>query len=101
MAIPTEPLGIPRPAPLIEGMQDLAAGRISQERSRSLCGQAIGVHTCPGGDKDSTHSADVEYEELLPALFSGSPSAASTSTSSAAGGSARHPLRPGSRGERR
>jgi 5-methyltetrahydropteroyltriglutamate--homocysteine methyltransferase len=29
----------------------------------------IGVHTCPGGDQDSTHSADVEYAELLPALF--------------------------------
>ena len=29
----------------------------------------IGVHTCPGGDKDSTHSADVDYAELLPTLF--------------------------------
>ena len=29
----------------------------------------IGVHTCPGGDKDSTHSADVDYAELLPELF--------------------------------
>jgi 5-methyltetrahydropteroyltriglutamate--homocysteine methyltransferase len=29
----------------------------------------IGVHTCPGGDKDSTHSADVDYAELLPSLF--------------------------------
>jgi len=29
----------------------------------------IGVHTCPGGDMDSTHSADVDYAELLPALF--------------------------------
>ncbi|HTO75325.1 MAG TPA: cobalamin-independent methionine synthase II family protein [Thermoanaerobaculia bacterium] len=29
----------------------------------------IGVHTCPGGDKDSTHSAEVDYAELLPALF--------------------------------
>jgi 5-methyltetrahydropteroyltriglutamate--homocysteine methyltransferase len=29
----------------------------------------IGVHTCPGGDHDSTHSADVDYAELLPALF--------------------------------
>jgi 5-methyltetrahydropteroyltriglutamate--homocysteine methyltransferase len=33
------------------------------ERSR------IGVHTCPGGDQDSTHSADVDYAELLPELF--------------------------------
>ncbi len=29
----------------------------------------IGVHTCPGGDRDSTHSADVDYADLLPALF--------------------------------
>jgi 5-methyltetrahydropteroyltriglutamate--homocysteine methyltransferase len=29
----------------------------------------VGVHTCPGGDQDSTHSADVDYEELLPSLF--------------------------------
>jgi 5-methyltetrahydropteroyltriglutamate--homocysteine methyltransferase len=29
----------------------------------------IGVHTCPGGDQDSTHSADVDYAALLPALF--------------------------------
>ncbi len=29
----------------------------------------IGVHTCPGGDRDSTHSADVDYAELLPELF--------------------------------
>ena len=34
-----------------------------QERSR------IGVHTCPGGDHNSTHSADVDYAELLPDLF--------------------------------
>ncbi len=33
------------------------------ERSR------IGVHTCPGGDQDSTHSADVDYDSLLPDLF--------------------------------
>ena len=29
----------------------------------------IGVHTCPGGDLDSTHSLDVDYAELLPSLF--------------------------------
>ncbi|MEV7011470.1 cobalamin-independent methionine synthase II family protein [Streptosporangium sp. NPDC051022] len=29
----------------------------------------IGVHTCPGGDQDSTHSLDVDYAELLPRLF--------------------------------
>lgn len=26
----------------------------------------IGVHTCPGGDHDSTHSADVPYVDLIP-----------------------------------
>jgi 5-methyltetrahydropteroyltriglutamate--homocysteine methyltransferase len=31
--------------------------------------QKIGVHTCPGGDRDSTHSAEVDYAELLPSLF--------------------------------
>jgi len=29
----------------------------------------IGVHTCPGGDRDSVHSADVPYNDLLPSLF--------------------------------
>jgi 5-methyltetrahydropteroyltriglutamate--homocysteine methyltransferase len=29
----------------------------------------IGVHTCPGGDQDATHSADVDYADLLPLLF--------------------------------
>ncbi len=29
----------------------------------------VGVHTCPGGDRDSTHSADIDYLELLPGLF--------------------------------
>lgn len=29
----------------------------------------IGVHSCPGGDHDSTHSADVDYHALLPQLF--------------------------------
>jgi 5-methyltetrahydropteroyltriglutamate--homocysteine methyltransferase len=31
--------------------------------------RTIGVHTCPGGDRDSTHSADVDYAALLPRLF--------------------------------
>lgn len=31
--------------------------------------QRIGIHTCPGGDKDATHSADVDYVDLLPDLF--------------------------------
>jgi methionine synthase II (cobalamin-independent) len=29
----------------------------------------IGVHTCPGGDRDSVHSADVPYSDLLPEMF--------------------------------
>jgi 5-methyltetrahydropteroyltriglutamate--homocysteine methyltransferase len=31
--------------------------------------ERLGVHTCPGGDRDSTHSADVDYAQLLPDLF--------------------------------
>ncbi len=34
-----------------------------EERTR------IGVHTCPGGDRDSVHSADVPYSDLLPHMF--------------------------------
>jgi 5-methyltetrahydropteroyltriglutamate--homocysteine methyltransferase len=45
-------------------LNNLALARFtSAERER------IGVHTCPGGDRDSTHSADVDYAELLPSLF--------------------------------
>ena len=29
----------------------------------------IGIHSCPGGDHDSTHSADISYAALLPLLF--------------------------------
>ncbi len=31
--------------------------------------QLIGVHTCPGGDRDSTHSAEIDYSDVLPKLF--------------------------------
>ena len=31
--------------------------------------QKLGVHVCPGGDHDSTHSADIDYADLLPLLF--------------------------------
>jgi len=31
--------------------------------------QKLGVHVCPGGDHDSTHSADVDYAGLLAQLF--------------------------------
>lgn len=45
-------------------LNNLALSRLSsQER------QHVGVHTCPGGDRDSTHSADVDYAALLPSLF--------------------------------
>lgn len=29
----------------------------------------IGIHTCPGGDRDSVHSADVPYSSLFSELF--------------------------------
>ncbi|HEY5464863.1 MAG TPA: cobalamin-independent methionine synthase II family protein [Hanamia sp.] len=29
----------------------------------------IGVHSCPGADRDSTHSAEISYADLLPLLF--------------------------------
>jgi 5-methyltetrahydropteroyltriglutamate--homocysteine methyltransferase len=45
-------------------LNNLALSRFSAEAR-----QRIGIHTCPGGDRDSTHSADVDYEELLPSLF--------------------------------
>lgn len=38
--------------------------RFSSEERRN-----IGIHTCPGGDCDATHSADVDYAELLPSMF--------------------------------
>jgi 5-methyltetrahydropteroyltriglutamate--homocysteine methyltransferase len=45
-------------------LNNLALSRFNaEERMR------IGVHTCPGGDLDSTHSAEVDYAELLPHLF--------------------------------
>lgn len=39
------------------------------DRFTSAERRKIGVHTCPGGDRDSTHSADVDYSGLLPQLF--------------------------------
>ncbi len=29
----------------------------------------IGIHTCPGGDCDSTHSGEVPYADMLPSMF--------------------------------
>jgi len=45
-------------------LNNLALSRFSADERKKL-----GVHTCPGGDRDSTHSADVDYAELLPSLF--------------------------------
>jgi 5-methyltetrahydropteroyltriglutamate--homocysteine methyltransferase len=39
------------------------AGLTDEERAK------VGVHSCPGGDQDSTHSADIDYRDLLPGLF--------------------------------
>jgi 5-methyltetrahydropteroyltriglutamate--homocysteine methyltransferase len=45
-------------------LNNLALSRFSPEERRR-----IGVHTCAGSDHDATHSADVDYAELLPSLF--------------------------------
>src|ERR1700676_2869441 len=45
-------------------LNNIALARFSAEERKR-----IGVHTCPGADRDSTHSADVDYAELLPSLF--------------------------------
>jgi 5-methyltetrahydropteroyltriglutamate--homocysteine methyltransferase len=45
-------------------LNNLALSRFSAEDRRRL-----GVHTCPGSDRDSTHSAEIDYAELLPSLF--------------------------------
>jgi 5-methyltetrahydropteroyltriglutamate--homocysteine methyltransferase len=52
---------------LLDSFVDLnnrVLGELTEDERRR-----VGVHTCPGGDQDSTHSADVPYEELLPSLF--------------------------------
>jgi 5-methyltetrahydropteroyltriglutamate--homocysteine methyltransferase len=45
-------------------LNNLALSRFTPAERRR-----IGIHTCPGADRDSTHSADVDYAELLPSLF--------------------------------
>jgi 5-methyltetrahydropteroyltriglutamate--homocysteine methyltransferase len=45
-------------------LNNLALSRFTEEERKR-----IGVHTCPGSDRDSTHSAEVDYAELLPSLF--------------------------------
>src|SRR5258706_7786934 len=52
---------------MLAGFIDLnnrVINRFSAEERRN-----IGIHTCPGGDCDSTHSADVDYADLLPGMF--------------------------------
>jgi 5-methyltetrahydropteroyltriglutamate--homocysteine methyltransferase len=38
--------------------------RFTEEERKKL-----GVHVCPGGDQDSTHSADIDYTKFIPMLF--------------------------------
>jgi 5-methyltetrahydropteroyltriglutamate--homocysteine methyltransferase len=45
-------------------LNNLVLERFSAEQRKQ-----IGIHTCPGADRVSTHSAGVAYAELLPALF--------------------------------
>jgi 5-methyltetrahydropteroyltriglutamate--homocysteine methyltransferase len=45
-------------------LNNLALSRFTDEERRR-----IGMHTCPGSDRDSTHSGDVDYAALLPSLF--------------------------------
>src|SRR3984893_1149124 len=45
-------------------LNNITLARFSAEERKR-----IGVHTCPGADRDTTHSADVDYAELLPSLF--------------------------------
>ena len=45
-------------------LNNLALARFSSEERKR-----IGVHTCPGSDRDSKHSADADYAALLPSLF--------------------------------
>ncbi len=77
MSLPTEPIGsIPRPPELIQAVQEAQAGHLAQQKLDELYRQALRdtirrfEETCPGGDQDSTHSADVDYADLLPDLFS-------------------------------
>ena len=51
---------LPHFVALINGVVD----RFTAEERRN-----IGVHTCPGGDCDSVHSADVPYNDMLPGMF--------------------------------
>jgi 5-methyltetrahydropteroyltriglutamate--homocysteine methyltransferase len=52
---------------LLHGFIDL--NNLVLERFSAEERKRIGVHTCPGADRHSAHSADVDYAELLPSLF--------------------------------
>ena len=62
LAVKLDPTG-----ELLHRFIDLNNLALSRFSSADL--QRLGVHTCPGGDRDSTHSADVDYGELLPSLL--------------------------------
>ena len=63
LAVKTRSVG--RAAPPVHRSQQSRALTIFRSRTA----RRIGVHTCPGSDLDSTHSADVDYAALLPSLF--------------------------------
>jgi 5-methyltetrahydropteroyltriglutamate--homocysteine methyltransferase len=62
LAVKLDPSGL-----LLHGFIDLNNLALSRFSAEEIA--KIGVHTCPGGDRDSTHSADVDYADLLPSLF--------------------------------
>jgi 5-methyltetrahydropteroyltriglutamate--homocysteine methyltransferase len=62
LAVKLDPSGL-----LLHGFIDLNNLALSRFSAEEIA--KIGVHTCPGGDRDSTHSFDVDYATLLPSLF--------------------------------
>jgi 5-methyltetrahydropteroyltriglutamate--homocysteine methyltransferase len=52
---------------LLESFIDL--NNLVLERFSAEERKRIGVHTCPGADRVSTHSAEIDYANLLPSLF--------------------------------
>jgi 5-methyltetrahydropteroyltriglutamate--homocysteine methyltransferase len=48
---------------LLEINERVFSAFTEQEKGR------LGIHVCPGADRDSTHSADVDYSELLSRMF--------------------------------
>ncbi len=62
LALKLDPSGV-----LLRSFIELNNLALSRFSSEERC--VLGVHSCPGGDRDSTHSAEVDYAELLPSLF--------------------------------